>query len=496
MLERLIRDEAGVTMALTVVMIVLIGVMGAGLLTFVRSDLEAVVEANQGQKAIEVADAGIQAARHQLLLNAFPHQYNNPDTAALPEDSSTPNSEWAFDSTSVACGALPSGPGKCITTPQGNAQVTIRYLPPPPTAAQRTESDYAPVAPPGGAADYPDKRDYFRVESDGVYNGARRKVQAILVTTDLGLPEAYFATRNIVLGSEATTISGVSLFSTGNVDGLRERMLKGTDSAYGNWASDPASGAANPYNNKARLGTATGVGAEGTITYSPISYNNSQTNAPAETTDRYERLDFDSISNLPGGYRFCREGNCGWTSGSSQPADVITYPFDVQARLDWDFLQSLAEQQVRPGTGPTTSRDNYYTAPGGHTASHTIDEENFYQVSPRLTSIYIVRFTGSQKGSVTLGSNQPPGSPCLGGTILVINGDFNTSNSGDRSFDGVISVQDPNSLGTLQYTNFGNFTLNGYASVEGTMNIKGSVNPLLGNDILNQPGYHDVELWS
>jgi hypothetical protein len=45
----------------------LIGVMGAGLLTLVRSDLEAVVEVNQGQRALGLADAGVQAARRQWL---------------------------------------------------------------------------------------------------------------------------------------------------------------------------------------------------------------------------------------------------------------------------------------------------------------------------------------------------------------------------------------------------------------------------------------------
>ena len=57
-------------LGLAVIMIVLIGVMGAGLLTFVRSDLEAVVEVNQGQRALSLADAGVQAARRQLRSDA------------------------------------------------------------------------------------------------------------------------------------------------------------------------------------------------------------------------------------------------------------------------------------------------------------------------------------------------------------------------------------------------------------------------------------------
>ena len=47
-------------------MIVLLGVMGAGLLTFVNRDLNTVVEENRGQMAFEAADAGIAAAKRQL----------------------------------------------------------------------------------------------------------------------------------------------------------------------------------------------------------------------------------------------------------------------------------------------------------------------------------------------------------------------------------------------------------------------------------------------
>ena len=73
---RLVKDESGMTMGLTVVMIALIGVMGAGLLVFVQRDLGTVVEVNQGQKAFETADAGIAAAKRQLLVNACPEAYD------------------------------------------------------------------------------------------------------------------------------------------------------------------------------------------------------------------------------------------------------------------------------------------------------------------------------------------------------------------------------------------------------------------------------------
>ena len=65
--RRFVKDESGMTLALAIIMIVLIGVMGAGLLTFVSRDLNTVIEENRGQRAFEVADAGIGAAKRQLI---------------------------------------------------------------------------------------------------------------------------------------------------------------------------------------------------------------------------------------------------------------------------------------------------------------------------------------------------------------------------------------------------------------------------------------------
>src|SRR5215208_6134150 len=66
-LRRLVKDEAGMTMGLAIIMIVLLGVMGAGLLTFASRDLNTVVEENRGQRAFEMADAGIGVAKRQLI---------------------------------------------------------------------------------------------------------------------------------------------------------------------------------------------------------------------------------------------------------------------------------------------------------------------------------------------------------------------------------------------------------------------------------------------
>src|SRR3712207_5176053 len=76
MIRRFLKDESGMTMGLVVIMIVLIGVMGAGLLTFVQRDLAAVVEVNKGQKAFEMADAGVQLAKRQLRRDPLSTHYD------------------------------------------------------------------------------------------------------------------------------------------------------------------------------------------------------------------------------------------------------------------------------------------------------------------------------------------------------------------------------------------------------------------------------------
>src|SRR3712207_2000427 len=80
-----VKDESGMTMGLAVIMIVLLGVMGAGLLTFASRDLNTVVEENRGQMAFEVADAGIGVAKVQLSEDCSddpetcPGHYDDPD---------------------------------------------------------------------------------------------------------------------------------------------------------------------------------------------------------------------------------------------------------------------------------------------------------------------------------------------------------------------------------------------------------------------------------
>lgn len=499
-LKRLWKEEKGMTMGLVVIMIVLIGVMGAGLLTFVQRDLENVVEVNRGQKAIEVSDAGIQAAKRRLLIRAQPFKYNDPLTATFPEDATAigANDEWAFNSGASPCGALPAGPGKCITTSEGSVRVQIRYLPP----GTRSDRRFAPEELPAGLTGFPNGRRYFGVEADGVFNGARRKVQAILVAEDLGIPKAYFATRDIDFAGTADA-TDVSFFARGNITGIRCNTIAGVDNAYGDWRTDPATNAPNRYNAIERVGKspesnarAAGVAAQGSITYAPGGagcgggFATQQKNNPAETTDRYRKLDFDNDSSSPvAGPKFCVSGVSGcptWANPSDQPNTAITYPFNPNKNIDQDFLISVAQEQ-----------GNYVTMAGGSTASPNVDESNFnQQVNDPLASVYVVEFTGSQKGRLTYQA-----STCLSGIILVINGDFETNPGGGAGgcFRGIVSVQRKTPLlatEVLTYKDTGSFDLDGFVNIDGKMDLAGSVSPNLGADVLNMPGFHSVEVWS
>ena len=160
---RLRRDESGVALALVVIMIVLIGVMAAGLLTIVRSDLEAVIEANQGERALSLADAGVQAARGQLRSDAEPEHYDT-DRAE--------NANWAYVAPAPRATA-----GETLTLDDGSVRVRIQYLLPSTTTSEVDETDHAPELTPG---DPPGPYRYFKVTSEGMAGGARRKVEAIL----------------------------------------------------------------------------------------------------------------------------------------------------------------------------------------------------------------------------------------------------------------------------------------------------------------------------
>ena len=79
-MQKFARNEAGIALPMAIALIVLVGVMGAGLLVFVMRDLEAVTTVNKGQRALDIADSGVEAARTKLLAEAYPSSYDADDT--------------------------------------------------------------------------------------------------------------------------------------------------------------------------------------------------------------------------------------------------------------------------------------------------------------------------------------------------------------------------------------------------------------------------------
>lgn len=171
--RRLWRDESGMVLGLAVILVLLIGVMAAGFLTLVRSDLEATILANRGQQAFALADAGAQAAIAQLRSDPQPEHYDG-DRAK--------NSRWAY--------VAPDGsaPGRVLVLDEGSARVEIRHLLPAKSPDQTGEEDHAPEQAQPTSSDPPDK-EFFLVASEATSGDTRRKVEVIVRASTAGARE-------------------------------------------------------------------------------------------------------------------------------------------------------------------------------------------------------------------------------------------------------------------------------------------------------------------
>jgi len=382
MVRRLIRDESGMTMALVVMMIVLIGVMGAGLLVFVRNDLNAVIEVNQGQKALEAADAGIAAARRHLLVDSLPERYTDGDGIT--------DSEWSY-----------SGAGKTLTLDGNSVTVEIKHLPfaDVECGGDRSDPNCAPAYEPEEDADDGSEVSgaYFRVISEGEAGNAKRKVDVILNTAAAseGIPLAYYAQENIIISGSSMRIKDVSIFAKGKICrpfatlespnnpltyGPFERTMHGRDLAYGDWQMEG-------FNQTPRSGDFAGMGAQSSIDVpvppSAVSHG-LPTGAPetpcttvagptgkgidiyqgpgsptgsgevgqksgnAGLAQRYGLYDFDNGTGATApGPRFVSP------EAYSGTASQITYPFDPTAKPDVSIMKTVAQEQgnyVDPAT--------------------------------------------------------------------------------------------------------------------------------------------------
>ena len=77
MTVHLMREERGMVLGLAIIIVVVIGVMAAGLLTFVSADLQAVVAVNRGEQAFQLAEAGIEVAKAHLANHPSPTDWSS-----------------------------------------------------------------------------------------------------------------------------------------------------------------------------------------------------------------------------------------------------------------------------------------------------------------------------------------------------------------------------------------------------------------------------------
>lgn len=506
--SRFIRDESGIALGLAVIMIVLIGVMGAGLLVFVRNDLEAVVEVNQGQRALESANVGVEAAKkHLSTVDARPQNYN---TDPLDGDSEWSEIAEVGDGEKRLDFEPPAGDG------QPDVFVQIRYLIPSTTESEATQPDYAPEVLPAGAVDgpdegtypdYPNSANFFRVTVRGEAGNAVRQVQAIYRTQNFNIPVAFFATRDINFNGNATTVDGLSLFARRCITNLRPSNITGPDRAYGNWTEDPVTGALNAYNSVPRTNAdgsrndragaaALGVGASDPacggnasgITYTPASTNNSQKNGDA-SPQRYGYRDVDRGSILTD------KPNTKNFSTTNSTSRTVTFPFDTgNLTQDNNTIAALKQKAQDDGKYIQFSNGESFNIDDGTGATD-------YPRNSELETVMFIEYTGP-RGLVTYRADTSSADNFVKGTIVVVNGDLNTSSSAD-DFQGAFIVRDgdPTQIGGVEpvmtYNNGGSINVRGFINVEGDINLRGNVDGLLPGELVNGiPGLYSLSRWS
>ena len=459
MLRSLKRDESGIAMGLAIVLIVLVGVMGAGLLVFVQRDLEAVVENNRGQDAFEAADAGVQAAERQLLSDNCPESYGGPqeegDDGCVPQGDPE---EWHEEE------------GKTLELGEGdderNIKVQITYLPFPgeeDTICENENVDNINCAPDEKREE--DDRRFFQVESEGesVSGNARRKVESVLYTYDLDVPKAYYSPETIEFGGTAC-IEDVSVFSLkdielgsgagckdsgdGNGNGNKNDQdssgescegggkIRGVDRGYGNWK--------NSYNDKARPTDCAGFGAAGELS--------------GNEEDEYGVRDYDSENGF---------------------GDSINFPFDYQSQddeQDEDRLSYFRDEALKQKS--ETGEASHF-----QTGSSISD---WPKNSTDSTVVYVEADGDDVSWKV--------GGECedaVKGT-LVVDG-ANLKIAGNDAFDGITIVQG----GRFEGNGAGSKACWGsYVTADKGIDLSGNFDPIVPSNAVNRPGFYGVELWS
>ena len=89
MIARFRRDERGMVLGLAIIIVLVVGVMGAGLLTFVSADLQSIVAVNRGEQALQLAEAGVEVAKSHLANDPGPTDWSSGELHAQGIDASS-----------------------------------------------------------------------------------------------------------------------------------------------------------------------------------------------------------------------------------------------------------------------------------------------------------------------------------------------------------------------------------------------------------------------
>ncbi len=274
-----------------------------------------------------------------------------------------------------------------------------------------------------------------------------------------------------------TTISGVSFFADGNIEGVKFgtasfQVDRDTQAIYRDWNTTlftPPS----EFNTVSRTNSAgtplvgAGFAAEGLVCGSPCS---------GSVADGHN--DYDSTTGTNGNnLTFDLKA----PANAPNPSGVISYPFDPVSDLDTGLPLDVWEEDARAqGTYKTPAQ-----------IGNKIDNAT-WPTPQSQRNVYFVE-AGGQTIDIDYRVNLDP--VVAEGVIVVRNGNLSISNA-SNGFRGIIVVTG-NGTSTGNYTSTGNDTVTGFVVAEGTMQIGGTVEPSVAvGDFESTPGYQKANLWS
>ncbi len=513
MIKKLARDESGLALPLAIMVMVIVGVMGAGLLVFVRNDLEAVVEVNQGQKALEIAEAGVAVAKQQQLSDVVRRHYDgdiandcfNGQIRATSDDWSPNTTVYSDPKDCSSSTTTRARAGVTRNFADGAFNVNIECL-------NQTGDDAAndPCAG-AGIESAPEnieasKRAYFKITSTGYYpadgSGAARTVQAIVHTNKLDVPTAYYTPKTIRFNG-SPDVSGVSFFAGENIILGSADLKRGPSDPLALYRDWDTTNAAN-FTPTSNLNTSprrtlpdpaspkvekTGLGAEGFICSNAGNCNDASDSIADGIND------YDSTTSSKGSQQtFARKSVDEINNNVANDPGKITYPFNPYAKFDLTTLETIARSQ-----------GNYYQ--GGidivDTRTSTSATNKQYPDCSSDQTVFYVEANGNDVNyRADYEKATPPRADCptqAKGLIVVENGNLDISNN-SNGFEGVIIVTkdrgDPASA-TGVYNNGGNETVEGFVIADNEMIIGGTVDPFsIVGDYTQHPGFYNIEEWS